>query len=115
MVTTECIHCSFDTTHDKAINTTLNITVPCGNTYIFTVRAVINGKSSKGIETNITTLPTAGAVTKLAVKFIPGKNESDWIKKREDALQLTWNPPNDHDKCLVGNLRLKKTSNLEIN
>ena len=114
MVTTECIHCSYNTIHNKTYKTTLDITVPCGNTYIFTVRAAINGESSNGREVRIISPATAGAVTKLAVKFIPGKNESDWIKKREDALQLTWDPPNDHDKCLVGNLRLKKTSTLEI-
>ena len=113
MVTTECIHCSFNTTHHNPKNTYLDMLVPCGNTYIFTVRAVINDESSNDKKVNVTLPTTAGAVTNLAVKFIPGKNKTDWIKKREDALQLTWDPPSD--KCLVGNLRLKKRSTLEIN
>ena len=98
MVTTECIHCGLDTTNvDVAFHTRLDRLLPCGNTYIFTVRAVINGKSGDGRKILLRMEPQAGAVTNLAVKFIRGKNESGWIEKGEDGFQLTWDPPSNLD------------------
>ena len=107
IVTTECIQCSTDPTTVQVYNTTLDKSLPCGNTYIFTVRAVISGESSNDKTAQVTLRPSAGAVGNLAVKFVPGKNETAWIRQRQDGFQLTWDPPSDVDpnKIEVGNLR----------
>ena len=116
-MTTECIHCGLNKVTNVASHTHLDKNLPCGNIYIFTVRAVIYGKSGDERKVQLTIEPQAGAVTNLAVKFIPGKNATDWIKRREDGLQLTWDPPSnlDPDKIEVRNLKSKRRGQAQLN
>lgn len=98
MVTTACTNCGLGTEKNQTGDTYLDIPVPCGNTYTFTVRAVINDSFS-GItyseenKANLTIETTVAEVTNLAVKFVPGENKTFWIARLKDAFHLTWGKP----------------------
>lgn len=87
------MNCGLGIDKHQTGNTSVDLRVPCGNTYMFAVRAVISGTFSVENNVNLTVVTTVGAVTNLAVKFVPGKSETLWIARLHDAFHLTWGKP----------------------
>ncbi|XP_068685727.1 uncharacterized protein [Montipora foliosa] len=78
---------------DKVVDTHLNKEgLLCGKTYNITVQAVINGVFGKETKTSLTVDPKIGAVTDLAVKFIPADGST--VKElSKESFYLTWSQP----------------------
>ena len=70
--------------------------LPCGNSYTFSVRAVIEGVTGKESTAHITLPSDIGAVTDLAVSVI-SVNESQQLDRLEKVFVLTWNKPKGVD------------------
>lgn len=70
--------------------------LPCGNSYKFSVRAVIEDIPGKESTAQITLHSDVGAVTDLAVSVI-SSNKSQQLDRLEKVLVLTWNKPKDVD------------------
>ena len=70
--------------------------LPCGNSYTFSVRAVIEGVTGKESTAHITLPSDIGAVTDLAVNVI-SVNKSQQLDRLEKVFVLTWNKPKDVD------------------
>ncbi|XP_068685724.1 uncharacterized protein [Montipora foliosa] len=68
--------------------------LPCGNTYDITVRAVIRGIFGEETKTWFKVDPKIGAVTNLAVQFIPA-NGSTVEELSKEGFHLTWAEPNN--------------------
>ena len=68
--------------------------LPCGNTYYITVRAVIRGIFGEETKTWFKVDPKIGAVTNLAVQFIPA-NGSTVEELSKEGFHLTWAEPNN--------------------
>ena len=99
LVITECDHCGFiNTTRTITSQPKLDLKLPCGNTYVFTVKAQTKRGISGGSKVYLEIKPSVGAVTNLMVNFIGGgedTNGTDWSKEREKGFLLTWNAPRD--------------------
>ena len=97
VIITECNDCSFITTRNMAYDTSFSMSLPCGNTYNFRVKAVTVSGFSADSQIILSIKPGAGPVTNLNVKFIPGNNgtnETDFTRLFDEFL-LTWDPPED--------------------
>jgi len=97
LVITECDHCGFSTTRTITTRTTLDLTLPCGNTYTVIVKAQTKLDTSGASKIQFELKPSVGAVTNLMVNFIGGEdtNGTDWSKELEKGFLLTWNAPRD--------------------
>ncbi|XP_073255774.1 uncharacterized protein [Porites lutea] len=105
---------SFNTIRNITSDTNLNLTLPCGNTYDFTVKAQTKRSTSADSKVSLEIKPSVKAVTNLAVSFIGGEDATsiDWTKEREKGFLLTWNAPPDvkaadikYYEIIVTNLR----------
>ena len=98
LVITECDHCGFSTTRTITTQPTLDVTLPCGNTYTFIVKVQTKHGTSGDSKIQFELKPSVGAVTNLMVNFIGGgedTNGTDWSKEFEKGFLLTWNAPRD--------------------
>ncbi|XP_068762096.1 uncharacterized protein [Montipora capricornis] len=92
VVVTTCSSCN--TTTMKYFVQAILLRLLCGNTYTFSVRAVVDGVY--GPESKVTfQLPSnVGPVTNLAIKFFSSE-ESQEFDDAEEKLRLTWSKPQD--------------------
>lgn len=96
MVITTCSYCDTRRTIVPGSSTQYSLVLPCGNSYKFSVRAVIEGINGKESTAHITLPSDIGAVTDLAVSVI-SVNKSQQLDRVEKVLVLTWNKPKDVD------------------
>ena len=97
MVITKRHRYSFNTIRNITSDTNLFLTLPCGNTYDFTVKAQTTHGTSADSKISLEIKPSVKAVTNLAVNVIGGEdaNNTDWTKARETGFLLTWKAPPD--------------------
>ena len=97
MVITKRHRYSFNTIRNITSDTNLNLTLPCGNTYDFTVKAQTKRSTSADSKVSLEIKPSVKAVSNLAVSFIGGEDatSTDWTKEREKGFLLRWNAPPD--------------------
>ena len=97
MVITKRHRYSFNTIRNITSDTNLFLTLPCGNTYTFTVKLQTTRGTSADRKVSLEIKPSVKAVINLAVNFIGGEdaNSTDWTKEREKGFLLTWNAPPD--------------------
>ena len=97
MVITKRHRYSFNTIRNITSDTNLFLTLPCGNTYDFTVKAQTTRGTSADRKVSLEIKPPVKAVTNLAVNFIGGEDTSstDRTKERENGFLLIWNAPPD--------------------
>ena len=94
VVSIECPACSdFQTNNSKVSNTSFSQELPCGNEYIFTVRASDTLQNGAESHVAISLNSPVGPVTHLTVQFIPGNGTADRIV--HDNFLLKWDPPKD--------------------
>lgn len=96
VVTTMCSFCETRVTTVNGSSREYSLELPCGNSYTFSVRAVIEGISGKESTAYITLPSGIGAVTDLAVSVI-SVNKSQQLDRVEKVLVLTWNEPKGVD------------------
>ena len=97
MVITKRHRYSFNTIRNITSDTNLVLTLPCGNTYDFTVKAQTKRGTSADKKISLEIKPSVKAVANLAVNFIGGEdaNSTGWTKQSEKGFLLTWNAPPD--------------------
>ena len=98
LVITECYRCGLITSRTITPQPKLDLTLPCGNTYTFIVKAQTKRGTSGDSRIQFEMKSSFGAVTNLIVNFIGGgedTNGTDWSKEREKGFLLTWNAPHD--------------------
>ena len=95
MVITKRHRYSFNTIKNITTDTNLNLTLPCGNKYDFTVKAQTERGTSANKTVSLEIKPSVEGVSNLAVSFIGGEdaNSTDWTKARETGFLLTWKAP----------------------
>lgn len=96
VVTTTCSYCATRRKTVPGSSTGCSLVLPCGNSYKFSVRAVIEDIPGKESTAQITLHSDVGAVTDLAVSVI-SSNKSQQLDRLEKVLVLTWNKPKDVD------------------
>ena len=97
MVITKRHRYSFNTIKNITTDTNLDLTLPCGNKYDFTVKAQTKRGTSANKTVSLEINPSVEGVSNLAVSFIGGEdaNSTDWTKARETGFLLTWKAPPD--------------------
>ena len=97
MVITKRHRYSFNTIRNITSDTNLFLTLPCGNTYDFTVKVQTTHGTSADSKISLEIKPSVKAVSNLAVNVIGGEdaNNTDWTKARETGFLLTWKAPPD--------------------
>ena len=97
MVITKRHRYSFNTIKNITSDTNLDLKLPCGNKYDFTVKAQTKRGTSADKTVSLEIKPSVGRVSNLAVNFIGGEDTSstDRTKERENGFLLTWNAPPD--------------------
>ena len=96
MVIATCSYCDTKRMTVPGSRTGYSLMLPCGNSYTFSVRAVIEGVTGKESTAHITLPSDIGAVTDLAVNVI-SVNKSQQLDRLEKVFVLTWNKPKDVD------------------
>ncbi|XP_015749396.1 PREDICTED: uncharacterized protein LOC107329175 [Acropora digitifera] len=96
VVTTMCSFCETRITTVNGSSRGFSLVLPCGNSYTFSVRAVIEDINGKESIAHITLPSDIGAVTDLAVSVI-SDNKSQQLDRVEKVLVLTWNEPKGVD------------------
>lgn len=96
VVTTMCSFCETRVTIVPGSSREYSLELPCGNSYTFSVRAVIEGINGKESTAYITLPSDIGAVTDLSVSVI-SVNKSQQLDRVEKVLVLTWNEPKGVD------------------
>ena len=90
----------FDTRRTMVNDTSLRQNLPCGQTYVFTIRAVTQLEAGAASHATLSLKPAdIEPVTNLAVKYLPRSgnisNISSVVNPDEswDRFILTWDPP----------------------
>ena len=96
MVIATCSYCDTRRMIVNGSRTGYSLMLPCGNSYTFSVRAVIEDVTGKESTAHITLPSDIGAVTDLAVNVI-SVNKSQQLDRLEKVFVLTWNKPKDVD------------------
>ena len=91
-----CSFCETRITTVPGSSREYSLELPCGNSYTFSVRAVIEGINGKESTAHITLPSDIGAVTDLSVSVI-SVNKSQQLDRVEKVLVLTWNEPKGVD------------------
>ena len=97
MVITKRHRYSFNTIKNITSDTNLDLRLPCGNKYDFTVKAQTKRGTSADKTISLEIKPSVEKVSNLAVNFIGGEdaNSTDWTTQSEKGFLLTWKAPPD--------------------
>ena len=101
MVITKCPRCgNFDPIRTITNETSLSQTLPCGQTYVFSVSAITQLEASAASQVTLSLKKVSvEPVSNFTVKYFPGYlNGSGFIHDKDriksvDRFLLTWDPP----------------------